>query len=561
MKTAHSSRAAGRGPIADALALLAQALVHAHADSDDPARLQQAAVGIQLVDAMPSLIQIASGTGAAFADARAATDATVAGHIDDSLLRSAAIRCIRDLYLTSGDDPYRVLGLNPWAGEQEVRDRYRQLIRLFHPDRGSLHEQIDPALAATLNLAYARANQQRVTHARATARQQPPQPQPQQSPAQHRAPPQSRAGDAPHRADNRRHGANQQAASRPLPNKSADARLNRPGSSGLAERWHSAGLFRLSRSGVWAAVALLSVLVVVSAWLGRAPADVPVLARAATERSPVKVPAVTAPAITASSITASAVTTPAFTAPQAKVTSEWPVRDDRPVSATRQAPISTAKATAMATATTNVAATATAAPTPSPIRPTMAADAVRPLPAPTERAALKAQPLPTKTNPSIEPVLAVATSVSPPPPSVPERANAAAPRPPEADQSFASSLDEIEHFLANFLGSYANGDLEQLLSLMQDNLSYDQPGGKAAARRTYQRLFQASTSRDLVLRDVVWNRYGGRMVASPRFEERVTLQSSGSIQVQKGVMHIELIDHGGKISIVSLSHKTIQASP
>lgn len=147
------------------------------------------------------------------------------------------------------------------------------------------------------------------------------------------------------------------------------------------------------------------------------------------------------------------------------------------------------------------------------------------------------------TPPAVVRIASETIAPAPPPPS------------PSTARPFSASPDDIERFLAHFLGSYADGDLDQLLSLMQENMSYDTPGGKAAARRNYQRLFQTSSSRDLILRDVVWNRYGERMVASPRYEERVTLRSSGEVQYQKGVMHIELIDQGGRITIGALSHK------
>lgn len=46
--------------------------------------------------------------------------------------------------------PYEILGVPPSAGEKEVKHRYRELMRMFHTDRGSGSD----SMAKKINQAY-----------------------------------------------------------------------------------------------------------------------------------------------------------------------------------------------------------------------------------------------------------------------------------------------------------------------------------------------------------------------------------------------------------------------
>ena len=56
---------------------------------------------------------------------------------------------IRARHVTVADDPYLILGLSREASEEEIRRRYRELVREYHPDRhiaaGMPEEMIDIA--------------------------------------------------------------------------------------------------------------------------------------------------------------------------------------------------------------------------------------------------------------------------------------------------------------------------------------------------------------------------------------------------------------------------------
>ncbi|HZA29594.1 MAG TPA: J domain-containing protein [Gammaproteobacteria bacterium] len=69
-------------------------------------------------------------------------------------LRTAVLFFIRQVFLAQHADPYRTLGLTPAASPDQVRDHYRKLIRLFHPDREANCGECHAAYAARINQAY-----------------------------------------------------------------------------------------------------------------------------------------------------------------------------------------------------------------------------------------------------------------------------------------------------------------------------------------------------------------------------------------------------------------------
>ncbi len=97
------------------------------------------------------------------------------------------LRCIsfREVLLAPGNSHYRKLGVDPEAPIARIREHYRELISIFHPDR--LHADVragDAELAARVNEAYnalkhaeSRARYDRISGApaptKAAARQEP----------------------------------------------------------------------------------------------------------------------------------------------------------------------------------------------------------------------------------------------------------------------------------------------------------------------------------------------------------------------------------------------------
>lgn len=65
-------------------------------------------------------------------------------------LRAAGRFFIRQVWLAEGADPYRTLGLAAGASLDQVRDHYRKLIRLYHPDRVGPLGEWDTAYASVV---------------------------------------------------------------------------------------------------------------------------------------------------------------------------------------------------------------------------------------------------------------------------------------------------------------------------------------------------------------------------------------------------------------------------
>jgi len=70
------------------------------------------------------------------------------------LIRSAVIAFMKEAYFKHTDNPYRLLGLSPWANSEDAKKRYRFLIRLFHPDRGLTELIDDMDFSSNINHAY-----------------------------------------------------------------------------------------------------------------------------------------------------------------------------------------------------------------------------------------------------------------------------------------------------------------------------------------------------------------------------------------------------------------------
>lgn len=70
-------------------------------------------------------------------------------------LRNAARFYVQQWCLARGADPCRVLGVEPDAAQEQIKEHYRLLMRLFHPDRGAGRETWTDHYASRINEAWA----------------------------------------------------------------------------------------------------------------------------------------------------------------------------------------------------------------------------------------------------------------------------------------------------------------------------------------------------------------------------------------------------------------------
>ena len=105
---------------------LEQALAYYRA----PALLAMAAQR-PLPDDVLELIRVAAGDAAQAKAAAAASDEPIERVVE------ASVFFVQQVMFAAGDDPHRVLGVNPDAPPARIREHYRWLVRWLHPDRNA----------------------------------------------------------------------------------------------------------------------------------------------------------------------------------------------------------------------------------------------------------------------------------------------------------------------------------------------------------------------------------------------------------------------------------------
>lgn len=105
-------------------------------------------------EAMLNLLRLANGDAELMAWAIQLTGAS------ENELHIACIAFIEHAFFTVATDHFGVLGLNPWANAADIKEHYRLLMRLFHPDRGLVNSVRADKYAAMINQAYATLKQE-----------------------------------------------------------------------------------------------------------------------------------------------------------------------------------------------------------------------------------------------------------------------------------------------------------------------------------------------------------------------------------------------------------------
>ena len=101
-----------------------------------------------LPDGMDRLLWLANGSPEAVEAAALLTSAR------PQELQDAARFCVQQLCFARGASPYRVLGLEPDAAPERIKEHHRLLMRLFHPDRTAGRETWTESYATRVNEAW-----------------------------------------------------------------------------------------------------------------------------------------------------------------------------------------------------------------------------------------------------------------------------------------------------------------------------------------------------------------------------------------------------------------------
>jgi CheY-like chemotaxis protein len=172
----------------------------------------------------------------------------------------------------------------------------------------------------------------------------------------------------------------------------------------------------------------------------------------------------------------------------------------------------------------------------APMADTTAALTPKPVPAPTVS---PSEPITGSTNAAPDSLVALA-------------------QPPHTMSDLASSKKltqaELTNLVHRFVFVYQAGDLQQFLSLFDDNIHTNDRTNKAGLREDYQDLFRSTSMRQMTLDDITWDIKDQSAEGAANFEVRVRRVNDNQVRVYHGSLtfHVEKI--GGRPRIVRMYH-------
>ena len=468
------------------------------------------------------VLKLAQGRPVGFADA-ALNDPRMS-----LSLKTAAAAYIRNVYFHADANPYQTLGLAPGASQEEIRENFRQLMHLVHPDRQGDHKQWPDACAAQANRAYAmlrdpdaRGRLEREAEARAALAR-----------AISRAAAAAEASQMP-------------VATWPKPKRGA------PFAKPMLPEWVTArvGGYARKNPGFVAFLVLLlgaGLFVIVSAWSG----EDGMLVRGAREtyasagsliNKPEPVGAALVKGVAPAPDTAKGRVVTTASPPEATAsTTGGRAAESREMlvpPAIEQAVPSVVPDT-IATSRPIVLPTPVAqAPAAGPVAEPAVAQSIPPA------VAVSEQPITAPTLPPMSPSAPTLTA---------EVAIAPLPAPAAAQSPPASA--EIEALFASFVETYERGRLDAFAALFDDDADTNLHRGRSAIRAEYDELFRLSQWRRMQLTRVNWRRNGDRAIAKGEITVRIGWRDGREVE-QRLNLDMELMRRDGRVVIARMTHQ------
>jgi len=477
------------------------------------------------------------------------TDPALRGPAAAALLERDALSCITRCFFPDDATHYEVLGLAPDASPEAVRENFRLLMQLIHPDRQGAGTLWPENLAARANGAYAvlKVPETRVAYDSelATARLRE----------------QAARGDAKSPGGSYASGRTTAYRRRSEPADALPEWLTLDVGGYLRE--HPAF------SSVVAIVVGSASIIGALAWEGRVATLTRETRASGPETAKPEMPASELPAASPLAVTAVPTTSvAAVTAvpdPAQSIPTPVPAKSESfALGVPERAPPVTAPIAAHRGAIAlpkPEANPSRIAPVPEPIpavpvRPTLPADTapVRPT-------------LPTDAAPVAEtgPVASLSgrgSVAERPEPRAPVVAAAAAPTPPAASAlaepvtatAQPPATAEIEAFFAAFVDSYEKGRLDALAALFDDDAEMNLRRGRPAIRGEYDELFRQSSSRRMQLTRINWRRVGDRAHAKGGIVVKIGWRDGREVE-QRIAVDMELVRRDGRALIAKLSQQ------
>lgn len=437
-------------------------------------------------------------------------------------LQESAEAYVRHMYFRPDATPYQVLGLEPGASAKEIKESFRLLMQLVHPDRQGARKTWPDACAAQANWAYGALRDQET---RRTFEEE------------------AEARAALARAINR---AAMEAEASQMPVKvwSDPPPKGRRGiPHAVLPEWLTAGVGGFVRHnpattafGVLTTVALL--IVGAAMWEGGDG----LLVRVARE---VRGPALRDEPSVGANAPRLAVSEPPAPARRAALTDA-----EKPVVLASIAPgMGTAQAASDAGSLVAQDAPApVAVPTPIVLAP--------PTPMPADRVAepARAAPAPVVAPPVAAfqaPVQVARIETSPVSEPAAVQALVAAPL---AAVTSPPANAEIEALFATFVDTYEHGRLDAFAALFADDADTNLRRGRTAIRGEYDELFRLSEWRKMKLTRMNWRSVGDKAVAKGEVLVRIGWRDGREVE-QRLNLDMELARRDGRVVIARMSHQ------
>ena len=446
----------------------------------------------------------------------------------------AAVSYFKYVYFSDIRDSHRVLGLDPWSTPAEVKQRYRELIRLFHPDRGLLSPaDQEQDYAALINTAY-------------------------------KALSQGRAAETASAADLNSVHTSKRWVGAGHPNKPWAPK--QPYRAGLVS---SLGLYKLTPRTIWLGLMALAVLFVLNSYWNSLHDNSLVDEQYAQVAS---MPA------QASAEVSSAPSAPNAATVQAKpeggdMTLQIQASTIAPATHVRTVQPASPRQTRLAQAIAINPTQPLTLPSPTATEekkaPRPGAETAKPIASP-------ALPQPSQTPHSL--ALQLATNLSQQPqaalaePIADSVAEAKQPlpaannsqhlvqSPPIMPRQVQPSHEAFEALMQRFVTNYNNGNLDSLMSLFDDAVKTDEEGGKAGLRATYTRFFNQSDARELQLKHITMQNQGDRLLAMSDYQVSVLSAGNTAPKLYRGRLRTEMANSEGEARLIAFYHFPEQAS-
>jgi hypothetical protein len=418
-------------------------------------------------------------------------------------LQAASLFFIEQVLFRHDSDHYRLLGVEPGASADQIKEHHRLLMRVFHPDRENRADDWKDAFATRINLAYTAL---RDPHTRRDydATLIPAARPGAKLPAVRRA-----------------------SASRPKP---ASPRSRRSSLPPL--------LLRYLPQWVLAGSALVAVMVVGAVYLNnpRAPAaQQRAVARVAEDmRQDI------APDILALNRQRAAVEDPLQPA-AVEARAPTPLRASAPAPTLRPEPVVEAA----------MAPPRSGSPHRADTRPARVVRSDPPAPAAAPTPSITPAALPRPPEIAVIEAAAHVELVQPPVRSAPPPAPAPAQPEPHPAEAAPPAQPDPDATLAQFMASFERGDTQAFMALF-DEVAIGRAGGKQNIRREHESLFRSTELRHIAIDGMAWVREGDWIRGEGRYRKTLMRKGELVLRTETGVFRIQLVRHGDQALIMGL---------